>query len=140
MFFSSRGKFVRVAGANGSSINRLSTMGRQNCASCHADGLTDGIIWQFQSGPRKTLAINGTFAPMDKSDQRIINASAIFDEVEDVEFNTRLTSSAGPLAYPLPCIVTPPFYDITESRIDPDHEPPRVSRRLVGLSQAAIAS
>lgn len=121
MFFSSRGNFVREAGANGSSRNRLSTKGRQNCASCHADGLTDGIIWQFQSGPRKTLAINGTFAPDDKSDQRIINASAIFDEVEDVEFNTRLTSSAGPLPYPLPCVVTPPFYDITESRIDPDH-------------------
>lgn len=121
MFFSTRGNFIRPAGANGSSRNRLSVNGRQNCASCHADGLTDGVIWQFQSGPRKTLAINGTFAPHDKSDQRIINASAIFDEVEDVEFNTRLTSSAGPLPMPLPCVVTPPFYDITESRNDPAH-------------------
>lgn len=120
MFYSTRGNFVRPAGANGSSRNRLSVNGRQGCASCHAEGLTDGVIWQYASGPRKTLAINGTVDPHNKSDMKIINASAIFDEIEDVELNTRLVSSAGPLPTAIPCVVTPPFYDVTVSKNDPD--------------------
>lgn len=121
MFFSSRGNFVQVPGALGASRNRLSEKGRQNCASCHSDGLTDGIIWQFATGPRKTLPINGTFARNDPTDQRIINATAIFDEVEDADFNTRLVSSAGPLPAPRPCIVTEPLTQFRESTVDPDH-------------------
>lgn len=121
MFFSSRGNFVRFPQSLGSSRNRLSDKGRQNCASCHEDGLTDGIIWQFATGPRKTLPINGTFNSHDPNDQRIINATAIFDELEDADFNTRLVSSAGPLSAPRVCAPTPFFNNITESTNDPDH-------------------
>ncbi len=121
VFFSSRGNFVRFPQSLGSSRNRLSEKGRQNCASCHEDGLTDGIIWQFATGPRKTLPINGTFNRHDDSDQRIINATAIFDEVEDADFNTRLVSSAGLLSAPRVCAPTPLFNNITESTNDPDH-------------------
>lgn len=121
MFFSSRGNFVAVPGSLGSSRNRLSEKGRQNCASCHSEGLTDGVVWQFATGPRKTLPINGTFAHNNPKDQRIINASAIFDEVEDADFNTRLVSSAGPLPSPQPCVITEPFVEIRESTVDPGH-------------------
>ncbi|MEE2729777.1 MAG: beta-propeller fold lactonase family protein [Pseudomonadota bacterium] len=121
MFFSSRGNFVKPEGAAGSSRNRLSEKGRQNCASCHSGGLTDGVIWQFATGPRKTLAVNGTFDPTNPQVHKIINASAIFDEVEDADFNTRLVSSAGYLEFALPCVETNPVPGVTESRIDPDH-------------------
>ena len=120
LFFSSRGNFVRPAGADGSVRNRLSEKGHQACSSCHAAGLTDGVVWQFASGPRKTIAINGTTNPRDRGQQRIINASAIFDELEDVDFNTRRVSSGEPLSAPRPCI------DSTSSGLslstnDPDH-------------------
>ncbi|OUS27574.1 hypothetical protein A9Q99_14110 [Gammaproteobacteria bacterium 45_16_T64] len=121
MFFSSRGNFVADEYTEGSNRDRLSEKGRQNCASCHPDGLTDGVVWQFATGPRKTLSINGTFNPHDVYDQKIINASAIFDEVEDADFNTRLVSSKGWLETPLPCIDSPPLTGLLESKVDPDH-------------------
>ncbi|MFT4926736.1 MAG: YVTN family beta-propeller protein [Phenylobacterium sp.] len=121
MFYSSRGNFVRPAGAKGSSRNRLGEKARQGCASCHARGLTDGVIWQFASGPRKTLAVNGTFNPKDFSDQKIINASAVFDEVEDADLNTRRVSSSGKLSVPLPCNELPPLLGVTEGTNNRDH-------------------
>jgi YVTN family beta-propeller protein len=120
LFFSSRGNFVNPSGL-GNSRNRLSEKGRQSCASCHPAGLTDGVVWQFNTGPRKTLAISGTFNPRDPSDQKIINASAIFDELQDADFNTRQTSSPGLLKVARPCDVTPGYPHITESKVDPDH-------------------
>lgn len=120
LFFSSRGNFVNPSGI-GSSRNRMSENGRQSCASCHPRGLTDGVIWQFNTGPRKTIAINGTFNPRNMLDQRIIDASAIFDELQDADFNTRNVSGPGPLPQPLPCAVTPQAPTITESTIDPEH-------------------
>lgn len=121
MFFSSRGNFVRPSGALGSSRDRLSEKGRQNCASCHLDGLSDGVVWQFASGPRKTLSINGTFNPLNRAENKIINASAIFDEVEDADFNTRNVSSGGPLSAAINCAITPPFNDISQGKLDPNH-------------------
>jgi YVTN family beta-propeller protein len=121
LFFSSRGNFVpRGADTPGSVRGRLSEKGHQACSSCHADGLTDGVVWQFASGPRKTIPINGTVNPRRPSEQRIINASAIFDELEDVDFNTRRVSSGEPLAAPRPC------FDDTGSGLlqatnDPNH-------------------
>ena len=104
LFMSSRGNFVRPPGVEGSIRGRLSEKGHQACSSCHAAGLTDGVVWQFASGPRKTIAINGTTNPSDRTQQRIINYSAIFDELEDVDFNTRRVSSGEPLKSPAPCI------------------------------------
>ncbi|WP_394847165.1 beta-propeller fold lactonase family protein [Pendulispora brunnea] len=121
MFFSSRGNFVRPDGAGGSNRNRLSDHGHQACSSCHPAGLTDGVVWQFASGPRKTIAINGTTNPRNRAQQRIINASAIFDELEDVDFNTRRVSSGEPLTTPRPCVDSMPPSGITQSTNDPDH-------------------
>jgi YVTN family beta-propeller protein len=103
MFFSSRGHFDRPAGTKVSTDERLSKAGWQNCASCHFKGLTDGVVWVFNTGPRKSVPLNGTFNPHDKNDQRLLNYSAVFDEVEDFEANIRNVSGPGPLVAPIPC-------------------------------------
>lgn len=108
MFFSSRGHFNRPAGTNVSTDNRLSSEGWQNCASCHFDGLTDGVVWQFNSGPRKSVNLAGSFDPNDPAKQKLLNYSAIFDEVEDFEANIRNVSGPGNINPPLACKNPPP--------------------------------
>jgi YVTN family beta-propeller protein len=69
--------------------NKLSSEGWSGCVSCHANGLTDGVVWIFANGPRKSLALNGTFNPHDPNDQKILNYSGVRDEVQDFEANIR---------------------------------------------------
>jgi hypothetical protein len=78
-------------------------------------------VWRFNTGPRKTLAINGTFNRLNPYDQRILNASAIFDEVEDADLNTRNVSGAGLLPSPKPCVATPPNTSVMTSTVNPDY-------------------
>jgi len=94
MFFSSRGVF------DGGKVNRLSQAGWQNCASCHFDGWTDGTVWTFNAGPRKSIPLNGTFDPNNPAHQRVLNYSAIFDEIQDFEANIRNVSGPGNLPAP----------------------------------------
>ena len=117
MFFGSRGNFDRPAGATVSTTDRLSSEGWQSCASCHFEGLTDGVVWEFGAGPRKSVPLNATFDPNDRDDQRVLNYSAIFDEVEDFEINVRNVSGPGGLAAPLACSAPPP----ATSANDPNH-------------------
>ena len=117
MFFSSRGSFDRPAGTAVSTTERLSSEGWQGCASCHFKGLTDGVVWEFGSGPRKSVPLNATFNPRNRSQQRILNYSAIFDELEDFEANVRNVSGPGPLAAPVTCALPPP----ATSTFDPNH-------------------
>ncbi|MFO1499268.1 MAG: CHRD domain-containing protein [Verrucomicrobiota bacterium] len=109
VFFSSRGNFDPVPGATVSLRDRLSSEGWQSCASCHPHGLTDGVVWQFNSGPRKSVQMNGTFNPIHPDRQRVLNYSAVFDEVEDFEINVRNVSGPGNLPN-----TTPP-------QLDPNH-------------------
>ncbi len=96
MFFSSRGNFDSIPGTN-SLRDRLASEGWQSCASCHFKGLTDGVVWQFGAGPRKSVPLNSTFNPLNRTQQRVLNYSAIFDEVEDFEINIRNVSGPGAL-------------------------------------------
>ncbi len=98
MFFSSRGNFDAIPGGTNSLRDRLSSEGWQSCASCHFKGLTDGVVWQFGAGPRKSVPLNATFNPHRRTEQRLLNYSAIFDEVEDFEINIRNVSGPGALA------------------------------------------
>src|SRR6185436_16080481 len=68
---------------------------------CHFEGLTDGTVWSFNSGPRKAVPLNGSFNPHNARDQRVLNYSAIFDEVQDFEANIRNVSGPGALAAPV---------------------------------------
>jgi len=97
VFFSSRGKFDRPAGTTVSTTNRLSSEAWQSCASCHFEGLTDSVVWAFGAGPRKSVPLNATFNPRNPTEQRVLNYSAIFDEVEDFELNIRNVSGPGAL-------------------------------------------
>ncbi len=84
LFNTARGKFDEGV------EDRMSSEGWQSCASCHPDGLTDGVVWAFAAGPRKSIPLNGTFSPDNPTgNQRVLNYSAIFDEVEDFENNIR---------------------------------------------------
>jgi hypothetical protein len=84
LFNSSRGQFDEGV------AERMSNEGWQACASCHPDGLSDGVVWAFAAGPRKSVPLNGTFSPKNQTgDQRVLNYSAIFDELEDFELNIR---------------------------------------------------
>ncbi|MFN0109513.1 MAG: beta-propeller fold lactonase family protein [Blastocatellia bacterium] len=73
-------------------VGRLSSEGWSGCVSCHANGLTDQVVWIFGAGPRRSLPLNATFNPHNPNDQKALNYSAIFDEVQDFENNIRGTS------------------------------------------------
>jgi YVTN family beta-propeller protein len=115
MFFSSRGHFNPIPGVV--TDERLSSEGWQNCASCHFEGLTDGIIWDFNAGPRKSISMGGTFNPRNRNQQRILNYSAQRDETQDFELNIRTVSGPGNLATPVPCSAPPPDASV----FDPNH-------------------
>ncbi|NOT59234.1 MAG: hypothetical protein HOP19_03305 [Acidobacteria bacterium] len=73
-------------------VGRLSNEGWSGCVSCHANGFTDQVVWIFGAGPRRSVPLHATFNPRDPNDQKILNYSAIFDEVQDFENNIRGTS------------------------------------------------
>jgi YVTN family beta-propeller protein len=126
-FFSSRGNYDK-ADIHGvpltvSTSERLSQIGWQACSSCHFEGLTDGVVWKFETGPRKSIPLNSTWNPKDRGtpglsdgDQRILNYSAVRDEVEDFELNARNISGPGNLAAAVDCSEPPP----AQSLFNPD--------------------
>lgn len=116
IFFSSRGHFERPTGTTVSTDDRLSADGWQNCASCHFNGWTDGVVWAFGAGPRKSTSMAGSFNPQNRNQQKILNYSAIFDEIEDFEINIRNVSGPGPDS-PRTCKNGPP----ANSTFDRDH-------------------
>jgi YVTN family beta-propeller protein len=127
-FFSSRGHYnpvdSRGAPHTVSTDERLSSEGWQACSSCHFKGLTDAVVWKFETGPRKSIPLNATWNPRDRGDpgqsngdQRILNYSAVRDEVEDFELNARNISGPGNLAQATNCSEPPP----AQSTFDPDH-------------------
>ncbi|MFT3711032.1 MAG: YncE family protein [Archangium sp.] len=71
---------------------RWSDRSVNSCGSCHPDGLSDHITWQFAAGPRQSTPLDGTYAKNNPNDQRALNWSAIFDEMHDFELNTRGTA------------------------------------------------
>lgn len=99
-FFSSRGHYDRPAGVTVSTDERLSSEGWQACSSCHFEGLTDGNVWVFAAGPRMSIGLNASFNPNNPQERRALNWSAIRDEPEDFEENTRNVSGPGPLVPP----------------------------------------
>jgi hypothetical protein len=60
------------------------------CQSCHTDGLSDNVTWYFARGPRQSTSLDSTFAKGTMTvDQRMLNWSAINDELSDFEANVR---------------------------------------------------
>lgn len=73
--------------------DRMSSEAWGSCGSCHPDGRTDNVTWMFDAGPRQTIPLDGTFQfdprPTGAHIQRILNWSAVRDENQDFELNTR---------------------------------------------------
>jgi YVTN family beta-propeller protein len=144
MFFSSRGYFNPPPDGS-SRRDRLSSEGWQNCASCHFEGLTDGVIWSFGNGPRKSLAMNGTFNPKKRQEQKILNNSPARDEVEDFDLNIRNVSGPGPKAgqldpdHGLIIPETPALTDIADFVAKANANRNQVSVTLPGSSKAVPA-
>jgi YVTN family beta-propeller protein len=68
---------------------RMSSEAWGGCIVCHPDGLSDSVTWMFPAGPRQTIALDGMFNRFHTGDQRILNWSALRDENQDFELNTR---------------------------------------------------
>jgi cytochrome c553 len=60
-----------------------------SCASCHDDGHSDNVTWIFETGPRQTIPLEGTFARNDLGDQRILNWSGVRGSNTDFNNNAR---------------------------------------------------
>ncbi len=92
LFHSSTGVNLPTLGDLGTTALRLSSDGWSSCVACHPFGLTDNVVWIFGSGPRRSVPLNGSFNPRDPTDAKMLNYSAIFDEIQDFEDNMRNTS------------------------------------------------
>ena len=73
-------------------LARWSANGWVSCAACHPFGTTDNVTWTFPAGPRQSVDLTATF-DASGSVQRILNWTAIFDEVHDFELNTRAVAN-----------------------------------------------
>lgn len=87
---------------------RMSSEGWGNCYNCHPSGLHDGVTWMFGDGPRQTISLestgehpqpaggphlNANGAPLlPDFKQRVLNWSAVRDEIQDFELNIRAVS------------------------------------------------
>ena len=60
-------------------------LARAACQACHFEGLSDNITWYFGRGPRQSTSLDGSFASLDPTDQRLFNWTGVFDEIADFE-------------------------------------------------------
>nr|MBA2320025.1 hypothetical protein [Deltaproteobacteria bacterium] len=65
----------------------LNGQGWGSCEGCHPHALTDNVTWFFGNGPRQTTSLEATHGP--GGEHRLLNWTAIFDEMADFEGNTR---------------------------------------------------
>lgn len=70
--------------ATGLDVWSLDGQAWNSCESCHPEGLSDGVIWQFARGPRRTISTAGTYY-RDQPARRLLLWTAALDEVHDVE-------------------------------------------------------
>jgi len=69
---------------------RWSNSAWSSCGSCHPDGLSDNITWNFAAGPRQSTSMDGSYSHGPGTQkQRIFNWTGIIDEMHDFEGNTR---------------------------------------------------
>jgi hypothetical protein len=81
----------RLNFATGLEVWSLKGQAWSSCESCHPEGLSDGVTWQFPRGPRRTISTAGTYDPSGM-ERRVLLWTANADEVHDVEAIARGTS------------------------------------------------
>src|SRR5262245_38141360 len=99
LYNTSVGEFDPPAQGQPAITGRMSRAGWGSCATCHPYGLSDNVVWIFASGPRRTIPQHTDFDLTDpnRTTQRALNWSAIFDEEEDFELNIRNVSGGDGL-------------------------------------------
>jgi len=97
LFFTSVGVFDPPASGQPTVTGRMSMNGWGSCGACHPNGLTDNVVWIFASGPRRTVPLHATYVHGDSTQQRALNWSGIFDQIESFEGNIRNVSGGAGL-------------------------------------------
>ncbi len=69
--------------------NKASDNAWGSCASCHPDGLSDGVTWHFAIGPCQTVPLDTFFANDNPANQRISHWSAVRGSITDFNNNSR---------------------------------------------------
>jgi YVTN family beta-propeller protein len=103
LYYTSIGRFDPPAPGEPPVVGRMSREGWGSCGGCHPFGLSDGVVWILDDGPRRTLAQHVDFDPSDplRLIQRVLNASAARDEEEDFEIDIRgLSGGEGLIVIP----------------------------------------
>ena len=99
MFFSSRGNFDRPAGTPVSTERAAVQRGLAELRELPLQGPDRRRRLGVRRRPAQVgAAERARFNPRNRDEQRVLNYSAIFDEVEDFEANIRNVSGPGPLA------------------------------------------
>src|SRR5262245_28448329 len=71
-------------------LGRMSSEAWGGCIVAQPGGLSYNVTWMFDTGPRQTIALDGMFDKRGQHAlQRILNWSAVRDEGQDFELNTR---------------------------------------------------
>ncbi len=72
-----------------------------SCSSCHPNGLSDNVTYQFPAGPRQSTELGSSFLEEDgQLVQRIFNWTAVFDEIHDFSTNTTLVQGGARPLFP----------------------------------------
>jgi hypothetical protein len=88
------------------------------CASCHDDGLADGVTWIFADGPRQSIPLDGLYSKVNGAhDTRINNWSAARDSVTDFNNNSRAVQGGVGFASDAPFSATAPNPNIFDHGI-----------------------
>lgn len=68
---------------------RMSNEGWGSCFACHGFAHTDGVVWMFAGGPRRSLPLSASFNPHDANDLKVLNYTAQNDEFQDFDNNIK---------------------------------------------------
>ena len=68
---------------------RMSSESWGGCIVCHPHGRSDNVTWMFDAGPRQTIPLDATLKKAAPHDLRVLNWTAVRDETQDFELNTR---------------------------------------------------
>jgi YVTN family beta-propeller protein len=87
---------IGLVGTQLRDINPVQFRGKQSdsawstCASCHQDGLVDGVTWIFGDGARQSIPLDGLYSKINGAhDIRINNWTAPRDSATDFNNNSR---------------------------------------------------
>lgn len=101
----------RALFATGTSVWSFKGQAWSSCEGCHPGGLSDGLTWFFQRGPRRTLSAASTYEKLGEPAERrrkLLLWGANVDEVHDVEGIIRSVSGGvGAVVWQYPSSAAP---------------------------------